>query len=304
MPWWCWGCLAALGGAVGAWRLELLIDRERRMLELPPTSPQVRRIRPLLVCLSIVALSLGLAWAELVAGCLSTPEVQPSPWGAQLRLGYHLILVGLLVAATFIDFDCYLLPDEITLRGLAIGVGGALLVQDLQIAHLWVDWAYAIPQLRGPHIPAWYDQWRWLHALVWTLAGAVAGGAVTQMVRWLSSRILGQEAMGFGDVTFMVMIGSFLGWQAVLLIFAIAPLTGILFAMIGKVVFNRPYLPYGPCLAAAALIVLFNWSTLWERTRLIFSDLVGLGMVAMAATVALALLLLVIRGYRAIPTRA
>ena len=304
MPWWCWGGLAALGGAVGAWRLELLIDRERRMLELPPTRARIRRIRPLLVFLSTMVLSLGLAWAELVGGCLATPEVQPSSWGQQLRLAYHLILVGLLVAATFIDFDCYLLPDEITLRGLALGLGGAILVQDLQIAHLWVDWAYAIPQLRGPYIPVWYDQWRWLHALAWTLGGAIAGGAVTQLVRWLSSRILGQEAMGFGDVTFMIMIGSFLGWQAVLLIFAIAPLTGVLFAIIGKVVFNRPYLPYGPCLAAAALIVLFNWSTLWERTRLIFSDLVGLGMVAVAATAALTLLLLAIRGYRAIPTRA
>jgi len=95
----------------------------------------------------------------------------------------------------------------------------------------------------GPYIPPWYDRYRVLHALAWSGAGLAAGAAITALVRSLSSRILAQEAMGFGDVMLMAMIGSVVGWQAVLLTFAIAPATGLIVAFVGRVGFHRPYLP-------------------------------------------------------------
>ncbi len=304
MELWVTALGAAGGGLLSGWWLERLIDRERAAIQLTPTSVRVRRWRPWAAMLATVGVCLLLQQCELGWGALETPEVQPSEFGRQARLVYHCLMATLLVLATIIDLDSYLLPDQLTVTGFVIGCAGAVAIQDLQIAHLWVDWAYAVPQLRGPWIPEWYHDYRWLHAAAWSLAGAAVGGTVTQTVRALSRKILGQEAMGLGDVTFMAMIGSFLGWQAVVLIFAIAPLTGLVFAIAGKLLANRPYLPYGPCLALAALIVLTGWSWFWQHTRLIFSDLLGVAILAGVAVAALVVLLLAIRGYRNIPTRS
>lgn len=293
---------AALAGLASGWALERLIARERAALQLPPVPLATRRLRPAVVAAALVAVGVGLVWSELVQNCLDTPEVQPTEWGRLARAAYHFVLAAALIFATVVDLDCYLIPDQITLPGMAIGVVAAVAFADLQIAHLWVDWSYAIPQLRGPLIPEWYVAHPRWHAAAWSLAGLIAGGALTQLVRRLSSRILGQETMGFGDVTLMALIGCFLGWQAVVLTFVLATLTGLLIAVVGRLAANRPCLPYGPCLSAAALAVLFGWRWLWAETRLIFSDGVGLGILAACALAALTVLLLLLRLYRHIPT--
>lgn len=292
-----------ISGIAAAW-LERLIDHERLVLVLPPTHPSVRYVRPVVVTAVSVALMMGLAYAELVGNCLATPEVRPEPHHLIHRLVFHCGLILFLVLGTAIDLDCYLLPDQITIPGMIWGVGVAAFIADAQIAHLWVDWGLAVPQLTGPYIPAWYDQHRLAHALAWSIAGLLAGGVLTAIVRSISSRMLGQEAMGFGDVTLMAMIGSVLGWQAVLATFAVAPLTGLLIAVIGYLFFGKTYLPYGPCLAAAALLVLFGWSAIWAETRLFFSDPVAIAIILGSALAALVLLLGAIRLYRAIPTRS
>jgi len=294
--------VTAAAGAVAAVLLEWLIGAERVVLRMPPTSRTVVRWRPVLVTVTLTALVTALVWCEVHHLCLDTPEVRPSSSGFYYRVAYHAVLVGLLVLATTIDFDCFLIPDIITLPGIAVGLIAAVTFQEVQIAHLWVDWAYAVPQLHGPLIPAWYDQVRWAHALAWSGAGLVAGMALTQAVRLISSRVLQMEAMGFGDVTLMGMIGSFLGWQAVLVTFLIAPLVGLIAVIIAKLMANHRILPYGPFLSAGAVLTLFFWSRLWSATRMIFSDLVGLAMILAAALALLVLLLGAIRFYRNIPT--
>ena len=289
-------------GILAGAALEHFIARERSFLELSATHLGWKIVRPVLVGLTIGLLAVGVYHLELVRRGLATPEVQPSEWGETARVIFHTLLAGFLVLATVIDLDCYIIPDVITIPGILCGVLGATILGDVQIAHLWVDWSLAIPQLRGPYIPAWYDQYRHLHGFAWSLAGLIAGGGLTLLVRALATRILGREGMGFGDVTLMAMIGSFLGWQPVILTFALAPLTGLAAALIGKLFFNRPFLPYGPCLSAAALVVLSLWKPLWAETRLMFSDLVGLAMLAGIGVIAMALLLTLLRLYRSIPT--
>jgi leader peptidase (prepilin peptidase) / N-methyltransferase len=289
-------------GAVGAGLLERLIVAERVILKLPANPRAVTLGRPVLVTAVLTALVVALGWCELQGLCLDAPEVQPSPAGMQARFIYHAVLVGLLVLATTIDLDCYLIPDVITLPGMAIGVLAAVWFQELQIAHLWVDWSFAVPDLQGPYIPDWYDRFRWLHALAWSSTGLIFGMVLTQGVRLISSRLLQMEAMGFGDVTLMGMIGSFLGWQAALLTFLIAPLIGLAAVAVARLLANHRILPYGPFLSGAAVIVMFNWSRLWAATRMIFSDLVALSLLLAAAAVLLVLLLGLIRLYRAIPT--
>ena len=295
-------CALFLGTGL-AISFERLSDRERRSLQTPLVSSKTRWFRGALIVLTTTVIFGLFHWASLVQGCLETAEVQPSGLARHWRLAYHLTLIGLLILATAIDFDCYVIPDSITLPGTLIGVFGAALLGEAQICHLWVDWATAIPQLRGPYIPAWYDNYRFLHGFAWSIAGLITGAGLTWLARQVSSRVLGQEAMGSGDVTLMAMIGSYLGWQAVTLVFLVAPLTGITFGVLIRMISGKTYLPYGPWLSIAAVIVLFTWGRLWEQTRIIFSDWISVAMLGSAGGLGFVVLLFLVQLYKSIPTR-
>ena len=283
--------------------VDWLCRRERTALQLPPVAPPARWYRGAFVVIVAVLLYGLYHWASFDQRCLDIDEVQPSGPGRNWRFVYHLILIGFLILATAVDFDCYMIPDEITIPGMLTGVFGACLIGDAQICHLWVDWSVAVPQLRGPLIPAWYDSHRAWHAISWSLTGLMAGSSLTWLARKISSQVLGQEAMGFGDVTLMAMIGSFLGWQAVTLVFLIAPLAGLTIGVLVRTLTGKTYLPYGPWLSIAAVIVLFAWKQLWGMTRLIFSDWFSVAVLGAIGGASFVLLLWLIQLYKSIPTR-
>ena len=71
-----------------------------------------------------------------------------------------------------------------------------------------------------------YDGKNW-KTLLSALVGMAVGGAIIWTVRNIGRLVLGQEAMGFGDVTLMCMFGAFLGWQACLIVFFLAPFAAL-----------------------------------------------------------------------------
>lgn len=248
---------------------------------------------------------------------LDLPSVIPPEGMFEWRLLYHYVLLTLLVAATSIDFREYLIPDQITVTGMIIGVVGAMVAGQLQIMHFWVDWNQAIPGLSGPYIPDWIKAHSHWHGLAWSLAGLLAGGGLTWGLRLVSSVLLGQEALGLGDVTLMAMVGSFLGWQPILPILLLAPLCGLLIGFLSRAITGKTYLPYGPYLCAATLIVLMCWKWIWLAEwpsavpgaapvfsiRKLYGDALGLAMLGGIALGALILMLLLLRIYRAIPIK-
>jgi len=104
--------------------------------------------------------------------------------------------------------------------------------------------------------------------LLTALVGMAAGGGLIWLVRIIGRAVLQREAMGFGDVTLMAMIGVFLGWQSCLVVFFLAPLAGLVIGLALLVLRRESVIPYGPflCLAAAATIV--EWSPIWQRISL------------------------------------
>ena len=82
--------------------------------------------------------------------------------------------------------------------------------------------------------------------------------------------------MGFGDVTLLGMIGAFLGWQAAVLTFFLAPFFGLAHAAWKLLIYLKKRLgggqlssadreiPYGPYLSMAAATLLFAWPYLWR----------------------------------------
>ncbi|HSG73148.1 MAG TPA: A24 family peptidase, partial [Planctomycetaceae bacterium] len=167
--------------------------------------------------------------------------------------------------------------------------------------HLWIDWNAEIEGIKGAYVPAWIDQWRRPHGLVVGLTGMATGAGITWLVRAVSSKLIGQETMGLGDVTLMAMIGCFLGWQPVLFVFLLAPLCGITLSLAQRFLGGKTYLPFGPFLALATLIVLLTWKWLWMPLRYVFGHPPSLAILLGGASVAFIVLLILARLYRAIP---
>jgi leader peptidase (prepilin peptidase)/N-methyltransferase len=111
---------------------------------------------------------------------------------------------------------------------------------------------------------------RWA-GLLTALIGLVGSGGLVWAVRLIGTAALKREAMGFGDVTLMMMVGTFLGWQACLIAFFLAPFAGLLVG-IAQFVFRRDdVIPYGPflCLGAAAVVV--KWGPIWMWGQQLFA---------------------------------
>jgi leader peptidase (prepilin peptidase)/N-methyltransferase len=252
----------------------------------------------------IVEVATGLLFAGFVLAyvrfhCQQTPEVRPDDYWLYARVFYQLILIWLLVVATATDLREFVIPDQITIPGVLIGLLGATISGQFQIIHLWVDWNQEIPGITGPYIPEWLDPHRHLHGLAWSLAGGLCGAGLTWLVRFCSSRILGREALGFGDVTLMGLIGTYLGWQPTVFAFLAAPLCGLALLIPVKVLWQRPHVPYGPFLAAGTIVVLLSWKWLWLSSRLVFGDARSLGLLAGGSLVAFLALLCLLRIFQA-----
>jgi len=123
------------------------------------------------------------------------------------------------------------------------------------------------------------------------LVGLAAGGGIIWLVRIIGRYALRKEAMGFGDVTLMAMIGSFLGWQACLFVFFLAPFAGLLLGIAQWVAHRENELPYGPFLCLATLFVIVQWAAIWEWAWRFF-EIPWLVPGAMAVCMAIMLVLL------------
>jgi leader peptidase (prepilin peptidase) / N-methyltransferase len=146
-----------------------------------------------------------------------------------------LVLTAYLVALTFIDIDHQLLPDNMTLPLMWLGI----------FISLWG------PAANGGPIPV--D----LHSSV---VGALAGYLSLWTIYHLFKLITGKEGMGYGDFKLLAALGAWLGWKMLTVIVLLSSLVGavvgialIVFARHGR---NKP-IPFGPYLAAAGLLTLF-----------------------------------------------
>ncbi|MGW8257930.1 MAG: prepilin peptidase, partial [Thermoguttaceae bacterium] len=137
-----------------------------------------------------------------------------------------------------------------------------------------------------------HDQQNW-RALMSALVGMSAGAGMIWLVRIIGTAVLGQEAMGFGDVTLMAMIGAFLGWQSCLIIFFLAPFAALVVGLPHFFLWREREIPYGPflCLAAGTMILCFR--PIWDYACGIFA-LGWLIAVAMLACLALMIPLLLL----------
>jgi leader peptidase (prepilin peptidase) / N-methyltransferase len=140
---------------------------------------------------------------------------------------FALILTWSLITMSFIDIDHQLLPDNITLPVLWLGLF-------LSLFDLYTD----------------------THA---SICGAIAGYASLWTVYHLFKLATGKEGMGYGDFKLLALFGAWLGWQYLPVIILLSSLVGAIIGLSMIVIVKRDHnipIPFGPYLAAAGWIAL------------------------------------------------
>jgi prepilin signal peptidase PulO-like enzyme (type II secretory pathway) len=151
-------------------------------------------------------------------------------------------------------------------------------------------WIWLIYRLGSPH---------WA-GLLSALVGMASCGVILWGIRVIGSLVLRREAMGFGDVTLMFMLGAFLGWQPGVLLLMPASLFGVIIGLLAVVLRRQTAIPFGPSLCLGAVTVLVLWAEVWERTWHLFEAAAWLAPTLLVACgVALTVLLLIVQGVKA-----
>ncbi|MDF1658521.1 MAG: prepilin peptidase [Verrucomicrobiales bacterium] len=249
------------------------------------------------------------------------------------------VLASLLISATFIDFDHFIIPDGITIGGTIVGIIASFAFPVLHEEEIWwkgglqgiigaavgfallylvvlmgklafgkikhefdepVEFRISQPggedapimiQL-GEHEYEWGDvffrKWDQLIMDIKTLSindevkefdtfvvtgdGFSLDGerleleSVKKVSGTIMSAVVPREAMGFGDVKFVAMIGAFLGWECTFFTLFAASIVGAIVGLMQKFVvkeeWSRP-LPFGPYLALGAFTWLFAGPAVW-----------------------------------------
>jgi leader peptidase (prepilin peptidase) / N-methyltransferase len=131
-------------------------------------------------------------------------------FGIALPTLFYLVFFSALVVLTFIDLEHMILPFVITKGGAVLGLFGAFLPGFIAPVGLPLPQVFRL-------VPAGF---------VSSVVGLLLGGGLFWSIRVLAEALLKKEAMGGGDIPLAAMIGSFLGWQKLLLTIFLASLSG------------------------------------------------------------------------------
>jgi leader peptidase (prepilin peptidase)/N-methyltransferase len=204
---------------------------------------------PISIQYPAVELGIALLWVAAFAAF-------SSDWFLALRVAvFTTMLVGIAVT----DLKHYLIPDGFTVFGLLW-----LFTTSLAAAMMGDPGMFASP----------YD----------SLIGACVGAGAISIIGWLGEVALGKEAMGFGDVTLMAVVGAALGPPRTLLTIFVGAAVGALvfIVFVAPIVWLRrrragaggaaelPLVPFGVFLAPAALFTLLKGDAAiaWYLSRL------------------------------------
>lgn len=161
----------------------------------------------------LVELATGLLWLGLAYR-----------YGSEVRTLTYGVFLSLLLVISVIDFHHRIIPDELSLPGIVLGVLASWLTNEI----------------------TWYE----------SVIGAAVGGGIFFGIAFLYEWIAKREGLGGGDVKLLAMIGAWLGYQSILIIIILSTGIGSLFGIAVMVLRKQDLkasIPFGPFLAGAAV---------------------------------------------------
>jgi leader peptidase (prepilin peptidase)/N-methyltransferase len=144
------------------------------------------------------------------------------------------ILCLLLIMIFFIDLQHRIIPDVVTLPGIAFGFLLSFFVKSPSVAN--------------------------------SLIGIFVGGVLFYLAAVLGELLFKKESMGGGDIKLAMMLGAFLGWQRIFLVFLLSAVLGAMAGgialLFSKEVKETRMIPFGPFLALGSILAIFIGDTL------------------------------------------
>lgn len=146
-----------------------------------------------------------------------------------VSIAWLVVYLAMIFCLMLIDLDTFLLPDELTLPLLWLGL---------------------LANLDG----------QFSSSLAYAVVGAVIGYMCLWLLYWGFKLTTGKEGMGYGDFKLLAAIGAWLGWQSLVSVLLFASILGIIYAIIlrlsGKLARGNP-IPFGPFLGGGGIFALF-----------------------------------------------
>lgn len=170
-------------------------------------------------------ISLRYPFVELFTGIASA--IVAFKLGGGLETLFALFLTWTLISLSGIDIDHQLLPDNITLPVLWLGIL-------LSLFNIYTD-------------------------PISSIIGAMAGYLSLWSIFQLFKLVTGKEGMGYGDFKLLALLGAWLGWQYIAIIIFLSSLVGAVIGLSMMLILGRDKnipIPFGPYLAIAGWIAL------------------------------------------------
>ncbi len=166
-------------------------------------------------------------FVELFTAGLFLASYLAAGWGWKLLFLFYLDFA--LVVIFFIDLEFRIIPDWFTLPGIGLGMA----------------YAFLNPQIG------------WQNGLI----GLLVGGGGFLLLAYAGEFFFKKESMGGGDIKMAAMLGAFLGWQKLLLVFFLASLAAVLTFLVIRLFKPKSLtdrlIPFGPFLVFAALVAYY-----------------------------------------------
>lgn len=164
-----------------------------------------------------------------------------------IQQAFALVYFSILLVIIFVDLETLIIPDELSIGGIGVGILYALVSPDAQVLGWW-------------------------KSLLFSMAGSGAGIVLFLLIALVSGLIFKREAMGGGDIKLVGMLGAFLGIKELFFVIFISVLLGgiVSIGIILAKAAARKYrvgtmIPFGPFLAIGGMIGFFwlsaiiNW---------------------------------------------